>query len=407
LLEPPPTETLQSTGTTQTTITEIKPAATIDSGFPAATQNSPPNQSLEVGSRLIEIFGRVVDRNAQPLEDVLVTEERYFFSTRSDSQGNYKILMDMPVNRYPTLHFLRSEFSARRFKLTKSQLQQKPLFELDVTLDDNPETVKLSGWVGNDIGVALEGARVDLSAVNPADGDNFYLTVFTDPKGNFAMEGVLAGKKYRLKVNLSPEYPVYQDHDFFVSLDPEQVIIELKSLKFVDISGMILNNESAPVPNFEVYASNITTGIHTKKVVSDSSGFFTLRDFPLGEVNFSTRGAEYYRISGLTLTDTEYHNLRLIVDRGDHHLTGWVSDENGIAVAKAMVTLDATTEDGPIEYFSYRSMSTDSTGKFNFGNVGSGAHRVSVYANGFYNQEFEHHFENQSDQISIRLTRHN
>ena len=61
----------------------------------------------------------------------------------------------------------------------------------------------------------------------------------------------------------------------------------LKSLKFVDVSGMILNRQAVPVPNFEIYIKNLTTAAHSRKIVSDSSGFFTLEGYPLGEISLS------------------------------------------------------------------------------------------------------------------------
>jgi len=363
----------------------------------------------QTGSRLIEIFGRVVDQQRQPIEGVLITEERYFFNTRSDARGNYRILLDLPRHRAPALHFLRHGFSGKRVKPDQTQLQQKPVVELNLALDDNPDSVRLSGWVGSDAGVALEAVRVELTALETGNGDNFYLTVFTDAQGNFSLEGVGAGERYRLSVKPAPEYQGYQDNDFVVSPNPEQINLVLNSLKLVDIDGMILNPESAPMPNFELQVSNVTTGIHTRKIVSDASGFFSLKDFPLGAISLTSRlassGAEYFKISGLTLTNDEYRNLVLIVDKGDHYLSGWVSDENGIGVAKAMVTMTAKLQDGSIEYFSYRSQSTDHAGRFAFSNMGGGEHQLSVYANGFNNHDLVHRFDAQSDEIQVSLSR--
>ena len=365
----------------------------------------------QTGSRLIEIFGRVVDQRQQPIEGVLITEERYFFNTRSDARGNYRLLLDMPKHRAPALHFLRHGFSGKRVNPDETQLQQKPVVELNLTLDDNPDSVRLSGWVGNDAGAALEAVRVELTALGTGNGNNFYLTVFTDAYGNFSLEGVGAGERYRLSVKPAPEYQGYQDNDFIVSPNPEQINIVLNSLKLVDIDGMILNPEAAPIPNFELQVSNVTTGVHSRKIVSDASGFFSLRDFPLGVISLTSRlassGAEYFKISGLTLTNDEYHNLVLIVDKGSHHLSGWVSDENGIGVAKAMVTMTAKLQDGSIEYFSYRSQSTDDSGRFAFSNVGGGEHQLSVYANGFDNHDLVHRFDVQSDEIQVSLSRQN
>ncbi|MCP4469316.1 MAG: hypothetical protein GY815_01295 [Gammaproteobacteria bacterium] len=253
--------------------------------------DTPGARSQASGSRLIEIFGRVVDALGQPIEDVLITEERYFFSARSDASGNYRIRLDLPLHRLPVLGFLRAGFNGKRIRLKQEQLQQQPLYQLDVVLADSVDTLRLSGWVGNDIGVSLEGARVDISALDSTHSGDFYLTVFTDQQGNFVLEGVRAATRYKLTVNLAPEYPVYHDPDFYVGVgaDPGHLSILLKSLKFVNVSGMILNPESVPVADFEIDIKNVTTGVHTRKIVSDSSGFFSLEEFPLGEVSLTTR----------------------------------------------------------------------------------------------------------------------
>jgi hypothetical protein len=387
----------------------IEPSAALPPESAAGTATARQARNDTTGSRLIEIFGRVVDQHQQPIEDVLITEERYFYFTRSDAGGNYRLLLDMPRHRLPTLHFLRHGFSGKRIRPDKTQLQRKPVLELDLELEDNPDSVKLSGWVGNETGVALEAVRVELTALETDDANTFFLTVFTDASGHFDLDGVPAGKKYKLLITPASAYQGYRNDDLLVSANPGEIDIVLSSLKMVDIDGMILNHESAPVADFEIQISNLTTGTHRRKLVSDASGFFSLRGFPLGAVSLTTslsaQGAEYFRISGLTLTDNEYRNLILIVDKGSHHLSGWISDNNGIAVAKAMVTLEARVKNGPIEYLSYRSQSSDPNGRFAFTGIGGVEHRLSVYANGFDKQALLHRFNAQSDEIRVRLVR--
>ena len=355
-------------------------------------------------SRFIEIFGRIIDSAGRPIEDVLVTEERYFFSATSDHHGNYHILLDLPPNRKPTLNFLRSGYEGFRTTLTQAQLQQ-PIFQLDTTLTDSAKTLRIQGRVANQTGIGLDAVRIEISALNTSEENNYYLTVFSDERGNFTLEGVRAETHYRLSAFLAPEYSFYSNDDFFIGSDTRQVQIELRSLHFVNLGGMILNPDSAPVANFEIYINNLSTGTHSRKIVSDSSGFFTLDQFPLGRVNLSTRGAEFFKISGLELTDLEHDNLVLIVDKGDHYLSGWVSDENGIAIKKAMVTLDTTINNEDVEYSSYRSQSTDSNGRFSFERVAGGEHRLSIYANGFNKLERIQFLKQQSQDLLLTLTR--
>jgi hypothetical protein len=368
----------------------------------APTKNRPDSK---IGYRLYEVFGTITDSLGQPVEDALITEERYFSSATSDEQGNYRIRLDLPPNRLPTLNFLRAGFAGKRIKLTQSQLQTKQIFELDTTLIDSTETLRISGWVASDIGGALEGVRIQINALGSSESDNFYLTVFSDERGNFVLEGARATTHYRLTATLAPEYPIYIDDDFYLGSEPEQLQIQLRSLKFVNLGGMIMNSEAAPVTDFEIYINNLSTGVHTGKIVSDSSGFFTLDHFPLGEVSLSTRGADFYRISGLELTELDYTNLRLIVDRGNRHLSGWVSDENGLAINKALITLESTITEGKVEYFAYRSRSTDDSGGFIFGKVARGDYRISAFANGFEKLTITHKLRSPSDQLQLTLTR--
>ena len=193
--------------------------------------------------------------------------------------------------------------------------------------------------------------------------------------------------------------------DFRVTQNPGAIDIVLKKLEFVDVDGMIVDRGSTPVPDYEMYVTNVSTGMHTRKIVSDSSGFFSLRNFPLGELNLTTRGAEFFRITGLHLTKSSYQNLRLVVDRGSHYLSGWVADENGVAVAKAMVTLDRKFVEDQVEHSSYRSQRTNANGGFAFANLGDGDYHVTVYALGFRKQEFRHDFDGQSGEIFVTLAR--
>ena len=93
----------------------------------------------------------------------------------------------------------------------------------------------------------------------------------------------------------------------------------------------------------------------------------------------------------------------LLVDRGDRFLSGWVSDDNDVALEKAMVTLDANRREGAVEYSSYRSQTTDSSGRFAFDNLAAGEYRISVYANGYDKFAISRSLSKPSDQLHVRL----
>ncbi len=357
------------------------------------------------GSKRIEVFGRVVDPDRQPLAGVLVAEERYFATARSDAEGYYRLSLELPRHRDPVVHFLRAGYGGQRFRLKPLDSPQKSGYRLDVSLAPALDSVDFEGWVGNDIGLGLEGARVQLTATYPRNRESFYLTDFTDENGRFRFDGVRSGETYQLSVQLSPEYRYYENPAFIVASDPAPEVIILEALKFVDVEGMLLTRDGEPVADYEIYVTNLSTGSHARKIVSDSSGYFALRRFPPGEISLSTSGPESYRVTGMSISEDAYQNLRILVDRGGHTLSGWITDDSGMAVDKAMVTIDRKFRQGRIEHTAYRSQSTASDGRFGFDHLGGGEHRVTVYAWGFEKQEFSYRFSSQADEIFVTLER--
>lgn len=378
-------------------------AAMPEHSAPVAKTGSENVVETPGGRKRLEISGRVLDRDGYPIADALIAEERYFHQVRSGVDGSYRLELELPRHRYPRLHFLRSGYAGRLIKLGADDLQQNRAQGVDVVLDESPNTVSLQGWVGDEIGIGLEGARVELSAAQTAERDSYYLTVFTDENGYFGFEGVEADQHYGLSINLAPDYPYYQDPAFQVTRNPGYIDIRLEKLKFVDIDGMLVNDDATPVPNYEMYVINLTTGGHNRKIVSDSSGYFSLRNFPLGEISLSTRDPEFYRITGVTITETHYQNLQLQVDHGTRHLFGWVSDASGVGIEKAMVTLDRDFRDGEVEHYSYRSQATDRNGAFSFSALGGGEYRLTVYALGFQKRDLKYRLDGPSGELFIAL----
>lgn len=372
-------------------------------GAASSSKKSSSQESTSNPVKYLEISGRVVDRRQQPIEDVLVTEERNFHSTRTDSQGLYKISVDLPEYIYPVLHFLREGFQGKRVNLKNNSVQDASKLEVDIELEDNINSISAEGWVGNDIGVGLGGLKIRVTSKNIQGLDKIHHTVFSDEKGNFYFEGLRSGDIYRLTVFSTEQYQYYVDEKLILTPSTPKINITLKSLEFVDIDGMIVNNSEIPIPNFEIYIRNVTTNTHVKKIVSDSSGFFSLKKFPAGSVSLTTQGPDYININGLRLAGNEYRNLNLVVDKGDHYLSGWVSDNNGLSVEKALVKLESETQNGSVVSSSYREKTTDSFGNFYFEGLGSGTHVISIKAPGFAKQEKIHHFESQSDRLDIVL----
>jgi hypothetical protein len=391
-----------------TAVPAAPPEAAIEIPTQPAVTAVAKNRSTEfpqppAGRKRLQISGRVLDRDGFPIADALVAEERYFQQTRSEADGSYRLDLELPRHRFPRLHFLRSGYTGRLIKIGADDLQEDRAQGFDVVLDDSADTVSLQGWVGDEIGTGLEGARVELGATQTAERDSYYLTVFTDDNGRFEFEGVEADQNYGLSVSMAPDYPYYQQPAFRVTRNPGRVDIRLERLRFVNVDGMLVNDDATPVQNYEMYVSNLTTGGHNRKIVSDSSGYFSLPNFPLGEISLSTRDPEFYKITGVTITDTHYQNLQLRVDHGARQLSGWVSDASGVGIVKAMVTLDREFSDGGVEHYSYRSQTTDRNGAFSFSALGGEEYRITVYALGYQRRDLKYRLDGPSGELFITL----
>jgi hypothetical protein len=361
------------------------------------------NSSINI--KRIEIFGRVVDEYNQPIENVLVSEDRYLFNTRSASKGQYRLTLELPKHKIPVLNFLRTGYEADRVDISTEDLKNDSVVELNVTLVESSESVKLDGWISNEIGESLPGQKIRIASWGYQGGESIYYTVISDEKGEFVFEAVKPNIEYELEVYTTPEYAPYSIEEMTVTRTPPRLNISLKPLKFIQISGMFVDSAGAPVPNFKIAIKNLSTRTHFRKIVSDSSGFFNLEKFPAGEMEFLSGAPEYFKINGLTLAENEYRNLILIIDRGIHQLSGWVSDQNGVAVGRAMVTLDAEILSGDIQSISIRSMMTDSTGKFHFDRLGDVEHMITIYAKGFDKKEQPHRFQSLTSEVHISLSR--
>jgi hypothetical protein len=235
--------------------------------------------------------------------------------------------------------------------------------------------------------------------------DYFNYTASSDENGNFSFADIRAGTLYKLEVNPTSGYSNYVVERLLVSSNMPPLNIVLNTLQFVDVTGMIVDGEGTAISDFEIIAKNITTGRHVEEIASDSSGFFRIEYFPLGEVDFLTKPPNYFNITGMHLSNENYHNLVLTVDRGSYYLSGWVSDKNGAAVVGARVNLDGEIVKGGTQSISYRSKLTDSAGTFSFDDVGSKKHVITVYARGFVTQEIQHQFHSSASEVNIIISR--
>jgi protocatechuate 3,4-dioxygenase beta subunit len=353
----------------------------------------------------IEVYGRVIDENNQPLAGVLVADEINLGNSRSKSDGSYRISIEQDPLKTPVLIFLRNGYRENRIGIAIHNSPRQSSYEINVTLKSSADSTNVHGWVGNGLGEGLGGRKISIRAQAGQEiGIKFY-TVITASNGEFLFEGVHAGVTYKLTIEPSEQYAGYTREPLRVSPQTPRLTIMLDRLNLVDVEGLIVGVDNGPVANFGFNVQNLSLDYPDRRITSDSSGFFALRGFPAGELKLSTIAPEYFKITDLSLDTGNYQNLRLVIDKGSHLLSGWISDENGVPLEKARITLDAKFSDKDYQSHSHRSIVTDSSGYYQFSQLGGVDHRVSVYASGYATYEVNHRFSSFSDQLDIRLSK--
>jgi hypothetical protein len=302
------------------------------------------------------------------------------------------------------LSFLRTGYDAFRYDISEHELNQNSEAELDVKLVESTESIQVSGWIGNEIGENLPDRKISVFSSGRQATENFEQTVVSDENGEFVFEAVKPDIEYELEVYTPPDYQPYLLQELVLTRSTPRLNIILKKLKFIQVSGMFVNIDGAPIPNFEINIINISTGNHVQKIVSDSSGFFSLENFPAGEMSFSSMPPEHFKITGLRLSENEYKNLILVVDKGLYQISGWVTDPNSVAVNRAMVMLDAEVLRDGIKSVSNRSTVTSATGYFYFDQLADTPHQITVYAKGFNKKQLLHQFQSPASELHIALS---
>ena len=357
-----------------------------------------------VGPAILErlaVFGIIVDDNNQPIDDVFISDEINAYGTRSDANGQYRIIVDLPRFKPYLLNFLRSGYKSQRINISTENFNNEISMELNVVLVEDADTTSFAGWIGNDIGAGLPDREIKLTSKGGLGLGAVFYVVRSDDKGDFWFEGIRSGLAYKLEVNPSPGYSGFVIHVLNVTQFTPRLKIVLDRFELIDIRGMVVNSEAEPVPGFNMLVENISTNFPVQTIFTDSSGFYKLDNFPKGEIKFSTLAPEYFRISGITLDESTAQNLVLVVDKGSYYLSGWVSDQNGVPLENARVTIDTNFVDGEIKSYSYRSKHTDNAGTFNFADLGHNSHLITVYAQGFDKTEIMHSFSSPTDDIHI------
>jgi hypothetical protein len=305
----------------------------------------------------------------------------------------------------PELSYARDESAQLSAAPVEAKVEQAGPAIVDPTPVTDPEvTVVVNGRVGNASGAPLADVDIELESKG-FDGEEIVRTrVSSGQLGNFTLH-MVPSRQYLLSIQARGDYAGYRLEAFTdSSAEPLKNII-LERLELVDVDGMIVDTNKAPVADFELRLRHLTLDFPDRDIRSDSSGYFSVKRFPAGEWRIASNKSDYYRIKGLEIKPGEYRNLTLMIDRGNHFLSGWVSDANGMPLSGVIITVKSAFATDDYHSFSYRSVESDANGAFEFADLGGHQLTLGVYRPGFRTLIRKHNFSSYSDHINIVVNR--
>jgi hypothetical protein len=262
--------------------------------------------------------------------------------------------------------------------------------------------VEIMGRVEDQLGQGISSMKIEVTPKNTVSWEQKVYTAVTDHRGEFLIEAIPPGKEYRLEVLAAGTF-LGSLVDFFpIDKDITSLAIILDSIELTTVDGMIVDVDSSPIADFEILIQNVGIAYPGRAIISDSSGFFRLDQFPTGDLQLSTRGDNNFKITGIKLTG-EYKNLTLVLDRGNYYLSGWVRDEFDAPISQARVSMTSEFTHDDYHSSSYRFRVTDSNGRFVFSDVGGQGHQLSIDAIGYKTQRVNYRFSSFSDDLKIKM----
>ena len=263
-------------------------------------------------------------------------------------------------------------------------------------------TVEVSGRIGDASGAAISGLIIEVESQGFGGENISSIRVESDRLGAFTLQ-LVPERQYHLSINASGDYAGFR-LDSFTDKDAAQLAnIVLDRVELVDVDGLIVDTDQAPVADFELSLRHLSLDFPDRSFRSDSSGYFSIKGYPAGEWRISSNQSDYFRIKGLELLPGEYRNLTLVIDQGSYYLSGWVSDGFGAPLPEVIITLKSAFATEGYHSFSYRSVATDSNGAFEFAGLGGHQLTIGVYASGFKTYIKQHDFVSFSDIVKIVL----
>jgi hypothetical protein len=188
-----------------------------------------------------------------------------------------------------------------------------------------------------------------------------------------------------------------------VSDDGIELDVVLEALPTGRLSGRMLDADGNPVPNFRFWILSRDAVRSAVPIASDEQGYFELVDVPAGSLTFDTRSSPRLVVNGVFLPADGDEDVTLVLDWGDHVMTGAVLDERGDPVGGAEVLLSWSDTHGETRSTSKRLTRTDPSGSFRISQLGPGEHVLELRAAGYHTLKERHEVGSYAADVEVRL----
>lgn len=223
----------------------------------------------------------------------------------------------------------------------------------------------------------VAGAKVELSSVVT---QSVHITR-TDDDGTFNLQNIAPGDDYRLYIT-GPNNERFRQNRVRVTKNTAPLEVVLASTGFGQVTGHVIDTRNRPVKGLTLLIFSSNAGARTFQATTDRTGKFVIDQVPAGDVMFVSDSMHGLRARGLKLRPGGNAHAYLVVDKGDHAVTGVVRDRHGAVMRNSDITLRwQTTRDGVTSYFVHNAK-TDDQGRYLFTGLGEGPHTLSARAAG-------------------------
>ena len=255
-----------------------------------------------------------------------------------------------------------------------AEVRDRETLKLDLVMEPLGDVAKVEGFILNQRGEPLSGQPVYLRSDSLKKGYG----ASSDADGRFVLDNVPVGNDYHLRVQPEHAYKDFTLDSVEVWKDAPELEILLEPLATGFMRGTMVDPDSAPIPGFTLRVwSNEATGFFLE-VTSDDTGRFELEEAPAGELTFQTGSAPRLIVRGTKLEPRSTTDVVLVLDWGEHRVSGTVLDEDRRPAASATVRLSWSHTKGGLNSSSSRQTKTDAAGRFFFSALAPGAHRITA-----------------------------